>query len=252
MEKATQNQSKINPDDLITLRRVIYQSLQLSFQRGRLVPNPFVASVTNGVPPQFGPNLDIIAKVSAAYEQAIVDEEKNRDNISKAHKNMLKDAIYFLYAYNRTKEAGYWFEYVRKKYPEAFPPNQTLDEYAVSRVQEEVGDTSKDRTQAMLEGLFASSFYSLAIDEDERSAVLEGLAKQIWTRFENKIAGGETRVGLPPLPEIKKVVLDRLLDHEHGFVPDMRAILRTKLRLPAEGTPAPAPTNAPPATAVLK
>ena len=42
LEKAKLNPTKINADDLIQLRRVIYQSMQLSFQRGRLIWDPIV------------------------------------------------------------------------------------------------------------------------------------------------------------------------------------------------------------------
>ena len=54
LEDARKHPNKVNPDDLIQLRRVIYQSMQLSFQRGRLEPNPLSDF------PVFGPNLDII------------------------------------------------------------------------------------------------------------------------------------------------------------------------------------------------
>jgi hypothetical protein len=243
LEKAKLNERKINPEELITLRRVIYQSMQLSFQRGRLVPNKFQKKF------EFGPNLDIIPKVSAAYEQQMAEDEKDRDHIGKGHKNFLKDAIYFLYANNREKDAAYWFKYMRQKYPDALPAKQTLDEYAVSRVQEEVGDKSPDRTEAMLEGMLASAFYSWAIDQDDRAEALDRLAKRVWTRFQSEVSGSEGRVGLRPLNDIKKVILDRLLDPENGFPFEMRAVLRTKLRMPAESAPAPAPTNAPPASA---
>ena len=246
LEKAKLNERKINPEELITLRRVIYQSMQLSFQRGRLVANQFQKKF------EFGPNLDIIPKVSAAYEEAMVEDEKNRDHISKAHKNLLKDVVYFLYTYNREKDAAYWFKYLREKYPEAIPANKTLDDYAVDRVQEEMGDTSRDRMKAMLEGMIASSFYNLAIDEDDRAVALDRLAQRAWTRFQTKIGGSEERVGLRPLPEIKKEILNRVLDPEHGFPPEMRGVLRTKLRMPAESAPAPASTNAPPVSASKK
>jgi len=236
LEKAKLNERKINPEELITLRRAIYQSMQLSFQRGRLVANQFQRKF------EFGPNLEIIPKVSAAYEQAMVEDEKNRDHIGKGHKNLLKDVVYFLYTYNREKDAAYWFKYAREKYPEAFPANQTLDEYAVSRVEEEMGDTSHDRMTGMLEGMMASSFYNLALDEDDRAVALDRLAQRAWTRFQAKIAGSEERVGLPPLKEIKQIILDRVLDPEQGFPPEMANQLRTKLGLPA-------PTNAPPAAA---
>jgi hypothetical protein len=190
--------------------------MQLSFQRGRLVANQFQKKF------EFGPNLEIIPKVSAAYEQAMVEDEKNRDHIGKGHKNLLKDVVYFLYTYNREKDAAYWFKYLREKYPEGIPANKTLDDYAVDRVQEEMGDTSRDRMEGMLEGMTASSFYNLAIDEDDRAVALDRLAKSAWTRFQTKIAGSQ----------------------EQGFPAQMANQLRTKLNLPA-------PTNAPPA-AVLK
>src|SRR5205823_4677027 len=49
LQAAKLNPTKIKTEDLITLRRVIYQSMQLSFQRGRLVANPFAQSF------EFGP-----------------------------------------------------------------------------------------------------------------------------------------------------------------------------------------------------
>ena len=54
------------------------------------------------------------------------------------------------------------------------------------------------------------------------------------------------RVGLPPLGELKKVVLDQLLDPEVGLEEQLRAQLRTQLGLSAP-TADPAVTNAPPA-----
>src|SRR5437764_8643867 len=73
LKKAQANPAKIpKKDDLITLRRVIYQSMQTSFQRGRLVTNPFAQAF------EFGPNLDIIPKVSKAYEEPAEEDEPNR------------------------------------------------------------------------------------------------------------------------------------------------------------------------------
>src|SRR4051812_20576626 len=59
LRAAKDRPGKVNKDDLITLRRVVYQSMQTSFQRGRLVANPLAQAF------EFGPNLDIIPKVSA-------------------------------------------------------------------------------------------------------------------------------------------------------------------------------------------
>src|SRR6266550_2780887 len=190
LKRAKQNPTKVKEEDLITLRRVIYQSMQLSFQRGRLVANPFVKSF------EFGPNLAIIPKVSAAYEQASQDDEKNRDHILRAHRNFLRDAVYFLYEHNHISEAARWFKYLGDKYPDktildgkpnSFPRNLTLDDYVVGRIAEDVNETSRDRVKAAIEGLLVQSYMALAIDEEERYAGFRHMAQQLWTTYMSKI-----------------------------------------------------------------
>jgi hypothetical protein len=258
LKAAKLNPTKIKQDDLITLRRVIYQSMQLSFQRGRLVSNPFDKQF------EFGPNLPIIPKVSAAYEQAAQEDEPNRDHILRAHRNFLRDAIYFLYEANHLSEAAQWFKYLGEKYPDkpildgkpnSFPKNLTLDDYVIGRIAEDVSETSRDRIKAAIEGLLVQSYMSLAIDEDERYVGFRHMAERTHAIYMEKIKGREKAIGLPPLEEIDKEVLRRLLDPKEGVRPEVRAILRTKLRMgPEPKTPeSPAPsTNAPPAKISMK
>jgi hypothetical protein len=256
LEKAKLNPTKVKPEDLITLRRVIYQSMQMSFQRGRLVANPFVKAF------EFGPNLDIIPKVSAAYEQAAKDDEKNRDHIEKAHRNFLKDAVYFLYVHNRLNDASRWFQYLGKKYPNAtlldyqtnsFARNLTLDEYAVSRVQEDVSETmSRDRVKAIIEGLLTDALTALAIGDNERAAGYKLLAQKVRETYSEKTKLREAALGISPVDDIQREVVNRMLDPETGVIPEMRAVLRTKLNLGPE-PPSPAGgTNAVPQSASSK
>ena len=58
-----------------------------------------------------------------------------------AHRNFLRDAVYFLYENNRMADAAKWFKFLGEKYPDntiiendtnSFPRNLTLDEYAVA------------------------------------------------------------------------------------------------------------------------
>jgi hypothetical protein len=253
LEAAKEHPAKIKPDDLITLRRVIYQSMQLSFQRGRLIANPFLKVF------DFGPNLDIIPKVSAAYEQAAQEDAPNRDHILTAHRNFVKDAVYFLYEYNRLKEAAQWFKYLGEKYPNkilldgqtnSFPRNLTLDDYAVSRIAEDVSELGKDRAQAAIEGLIQSSYINMAVGEDDRAAGLMLLASKVRESYMSRIPKERSEVlGIAPFEELKKKVLDRVLDPESRLPYAARAVLRTKLRLPAEApSVSPAGTNAPPET----
>ena len=100
LQKAKENPTRTKLDDLIQLRRAVYQSMQMSFQRGRMVVNPFNKTF------ELGPNIDIIPKVSAAYEQAMVEDVQNADHIATAHRNFLREAVYTLYGHNRIADAA--------------------------------------------------------------------------------------------------------------------------------------------------
>jgi hypothetical protein len=250
LKKAEQNPSRIKPDDLITLRRVIYQSMLLSFQRGRLVANPFEKFF------DFGPNLEIIPKVSAAYEQAAEEDKPNRDHILKAHRNFLRDAVYFLYAHNRLADAAYWYKELGTKYPNqflidgdtnSFPANVTLDEYAVGKVQEDVTDSlDRNRIKQAIEGLLVNGYHSMAIGQDERAAGFFLLAEKLRTTYERNTKTRAEALVIPPLKETKQEVLNRLLDPEKGWPFEVRAALRAKLGIEDEKAAPPAATNSVP------
>jgi hypothetical protein len=241
LEQAKSHPERVKHDDIITLRRVIYQSMQMSFHRGRLVANPFVKAF------EFGPNLDIIPKVSAAYEQAAEEDKNMRDHILRAHRNFLKDAVYFLYSHNRIADAAKWYRYLGEKYPDntildfdtnSYPRNLTLDQYAVKRVAEDINETSRDRVQSALEGLLLNAYMSQVIGEDDRAAGFRLLARRVWETYMNKIAGERQQaIGLRPLKEIDDEILRRILDPNEGPPTEVRATLRTMLGLPPEAPP---------------
>jgi hypothetical protein len=211
----------------------------LSFQRVSLITNPFIKRFT------FGPNLDIIPKVSAAYEQAANEDLNYHDHILSAHRNFLRDAVYFLYVHNRIKDAANWFKYMCEHYPnkalfdgnpKSLPGTVTLDEYAVGRVQEDVTDTNaRDRIKAIIEGLIATSYENLAMGDNEQAAGYALLAEKVRTTYQSKIKQREEALYMEPLDDIKREVLNRLLDTTNQVAPfEMRAALRTKLGMPPE------------------
>jgi hypothetical protein len=251
LEQAKEHPDKVKQDDMITLRRVIYQCMQLSFQRGRLIANPYLKMFS------LGPNIDIIPKVSAAYEQAANEDHNYHDHILTAHRNFLRDAVYFLYVNNRISEAAYWFKYLCEHYPDRIlldghpdskPGNVTLDEYAVGRVQEDVQDTNaKDRIKAIIKGMIATSYERLAIGQDEEAAGYALLAEKVRTTYVSKTASRPEALPMEPMNEIKQEVLDELLNPANETFPyAMRAALRTKLGMgPEPASPAPVPGTAP-------
>src|SRR5262249_37022659 len=151
----------VDPKDIITLRRVIYQTMQMGFQRGRI-------TVMTDKDFEFGPNLDMIPRVNDSYESMMDEDDKkeggkNRDHIEKAHRNFLRTAVFLLYAHNREGDAINWFKYLAKNYPDkpildgnpnSLPSKISLDDYALGCIEEEFKDRGHDKTAAVLEGLW--------------------------------------------------------------------------------------------------
>jgi hypothetical protein len=249
------DERKLRKEDLTACRRVIFQSLQLSFRRGRLVyPDKTKSEFF------YAPNLDVVPKADRAYEEMMEQEEALRSNIANAHKNFLKWATYYLYIYGRTTEASHWWKIMQEKYPGATPPGQNLDQYAFHRAQETLGETSHDDSKVIIEGFLRNAFVALAVDEDGVAENYERFAFQFWQRFQDEVGDiSRNRVGLP-FAMIKEGVLAELLDPETGLEPAMAAQLRTRLGLPAEATGISslrepdqgASTNAPPGQTSLR
>jgi len=222
-------------------------------------------------PFEYGPNLDIIPNASAAYEEEMVENPKNRDHIETAHRNFLRDAVFMLYMYDQQKDASKWYKYLAEKYPDkpvlltqanSFPRNVNLTDYAMSRLEEELGSPGQDKIKGIIEGLETMSFRSMVIGDDGHAAGLDRLAQDLWVRYSKKIDVGSNevakektlnRIGIPSMPSFKLEILNKLLDN---WPPEMAAILatktgqkwpRTKTNDPSIITaPPPAGTNSPP------
>lgn len=253
LERARLNPDKVKADELIQIRRVIYQSLLLSFQRGKLIADPYTETF------EFGPNLDITDKVSAAYEEMMEAEPGMRSNIETAHRNMIGNAVYFLYANDRIPEALKWFKYLGEKYPgkplltnkpDSLPGQITLEEFALGRIVEDVSETSRDRVTAILYGHARTGYRMLAIGNRKQFDGLRALSRMLYRTYMNKIGEGANRerVGLRNVDEIEAEVLKELLDSERSpWPPELRAALRAAMGLPVE-TPVEKPAATAPVT----
>jgi hypothetical protein len=256
LKAAAENPTKVKADELIQLRRVVYQCMQLALQRGHLIADGFAKRF------DFGPNLEIVQKVSDVYEQAMIDEPGMKSNIETAHRNLLGNAVYFLYEHDRIPEALKWYKYLGEKYPDkallmgkldSIPSNLTLEEFAVGRIVEDVSETSRDRVKAAMEGQLARSYRQLVLGDKKRAAGLRHLAQMLRQAYTKKIAGGanEARIGLPSVEEVEQQVLSRLLDPKSDYwPPEMRAALRSALGMSLETVDPVTDTNTPPAVVV--
>ncbi len=252
LEMAKENPGKVKQGDLITLRRGIYQSMLQAFHHGRKIDDPFSNQF------EVEPNLELIPKVNDSYLQMYAEEtdQGQKDGILRAHRNFLKDAVYFLYENNRVAEAGKWYKILGDKYPDktilehdtnSFPRNLTLDDYAAQRIQDELGDTSQERTTGVVAGLIQNSYLALAIGQDERFAGFKLLARKVYDHYGSKTSDHgkkNERTPLPPFDVMDRTILNDLLDTQNPILPyAARAVIRTQLRMSAE-------TNAPAITAV--
>ena len=253
LDEVRKHPQKAKTDDEIMLRRVVYQSLLQSFHHGRIVSNPYSA-------PRLGPNLDLVSRVNWAYTNYYAEETDavQTNGILTAHRNFLRDAVYFLYVANRMEEARQWFKYLGDRYPnkpivenepESLPKTLTLDEYAVAVVQIDIGETSQERVTSAIQGLLTQAYASLAMGEEDRYQTMLGLAQRVHEHYDRKTAGsnGNVRIPLASFDDLKKSVIRELLDPQVPYA--ARATLVTRLGLPASLLVSVAPdTNAAPAT----
>jgi hypothetical protein len=237
--------------DVRMLRRNIFQPMMMAFHRGRLVTNQFSQGI------EFGPNLAMVANASKAYLDQMAGEAEPdmRDSFGKAHRNFIRDAVYFLYTYNRMAEARKWFEYVRKTYPNDtnIDPTWTLEEYALSRITEDVNETSRDRVRAIVEGAIETSYISLVEGDQDQFQGLMMFAAKVKSSYEQRTQNksAQKRIILPEIDDLKRGVLLRMLGAGTQFPPEFQARLRTELRLPdtfGAAVTTNSPVNLPPKT----
>ena len=220
------------PKDKESLRRSIYQSMQQACYGGRLteIGKDRKTMVV-------GPNFDMVKKVNLAYETLIAEEPDSGQagSMRASHRNFLMTIIYLLYTDGRARDAQKWFDYTRKTYPQSMPSNYTLDVYAIKRLGVQLTGTDRNKTTAAIKGILRQAYVALAQDLDDKAFNLDKIAQKAWDYYESKIPKSSyVRVGLDPMPVLKKLVLDEVLDPETGMSPEFAAIVRSKLNLPAQ------------------
>jgi hypothetical protein len=223
---------ELRKEEFVQLRRVIFQSLQLTFMRGKIIYRG-----NNGNELVYGPNLEIIKQANDSYLEQAELEPNMRDNILNAHKNFLGMAVYHLYEHNRKKAAQEWFNYLLDKYPNAIRPElRNLDEYAFSRIAEDAGETDPNRVKSAILGAFERAYLAYAMGEEDVGTNNLLWARRLWQRYMGAIGTSEKqkeRVALPPLDLLSEQVLKSLLAPD-ALDPVLAAQLRTRMKLPAD------------------
>lgn len=217
-----------NKKDLITLRRVIYQSMQMSVIRGRLVSiNPLA----------FGPDLDKAARGNEAYERMMEEETEMKYAVATAHKAYLAQLVYLCFSHNRMADAERWFAMLQQRYPETVnPPGITVEQFALRSLAGNLETPSHDRTKALVEGLLTQHYHSLALDDDERAEGTELMARKLWNVYMSTSGRAREALKFPPYQDMKAEILQEVLKPGSLLVP-LQQRLRTRLGLPEPSAP---------------
>jgi hypothetical protein len=234
--------------DLITIRRVVYQSMLISVVRGRILY--FESDGT----PVTAPNLDRVARASETYLRLSAEDTEQPQAIKSAHQFFLREMVYHFYTHSREAEAEKWFKTLKDLYPEFVQGSPTMEDFALQRFTQNIETLSGDRTMVILTGLISQYYVSLALDEDKRAAGFLRMAEHMYRYNEERIRLRRKPLEIPPLEEIKKIWLGQMLDPNNGLLPaEMIVRLRTRLNLPADQKPGEAgAASKPAATAEVK
>jgi hypothetical protein len=213
--------------------------MQLAYQRGVLV-----LPRDRGSPPSLLPNLAIVPKVDAAYQEQIADAAVRAafltNNMSKAYRNFLRDVPYQFFLVNRVREGQQWLQYLREKFPDAVATNLTLADYVVQRASDEVQSGGQVKVIRLVEGFVTQSYYALLDDNADESNTYMARAQEIWEAYDKRTQGS-ARTALIPLKQMQILVLKGLLGTNSNLTPEDKARLRTLRPEAAEiGSPSPA------------
>ncbi len=209
------------------LRRAIWQSLVLAFRRGRLIENFADRKL------EYGPNLELVGRLNEHF-QTVREEEEDPNyysTIDRAYTNFLKDAVYLLYTHNHLEDSARWFQELKERFPADPDTSQSLDQFAVSRTEAQMGRAHSDEMRAIIEGLLANHLFNLALGQEDRALGLYNLAEGTWKHYHGRIRGQTERIGLLPFDQMYQLVLDRTLTGKGRLSPQLAAQLRSRLGL---------------------
>ena len=210
-------------EDVIILRRTIWQSMHAAFKHGRLIENQFTRTL------DFGPNMDLLVKthetfVSLKAAEAEEGDQEMVDYVGRAHLSFLSDAVFFLFGYNRIGDANFWFQRMKELYPHASPKGETVNDFAVRRVTDMVKDGNRDRVVAIIEGYLNTAYYNMVIGEEEDGTKSMLMAMTVHKAYHGRIYG-QSRLQLPDIEKMKATVANTILNGENpAFTLDMRAV----------------------------
>ncbi len=229
---ATVGMNKATSGDPMVMFRVIWQSMQMSFQRGTINVNPFDDRI------EFSPNLDIIPKVNQTYEIVKGYIPDRADYVARGQETFLHEAIYLLYLHGRRKEAAEWYHYVRTAIPTiqyTWVRDMPLDQFVMLNIQRTVNRSSPFRSKAVIEAYLMNYFYHLAVGQNSRARGNALFARKTYDLYHERFSKSVKDIqALSSFEQIRIGVLINCLSGQGRFTSVMGQRLRVRLGLPED------------------
>lgn len=201
---ATRSRAVATGFSAVQADRMISQSMAQAFREGRL----FVSADGDLFAPS--PNLDLVPRVRREFEDAL-REHPDVETFRTAHRFFLVEAVMALYIGHRTAEAREVFDDLVRRYP-GDDVKDGLESFVYRTFAADLKELNDMDAQNYVEGLLAQSLFWQAAGDTDRAAGFEQLARLCWKNFMALRQDPEfrDRTGLPPLPTLRQLALQKL------------------------------------------
>jgi hypothetical protein len=216
------NEGKLN-----FLRRIIWQSMNLAFERGRLIENQADQKL------DYAPNLDLAPYTHAMFLKVRKDEEDPNyySTIDRAHKEFLQNASYYFFLHHRLQESAQWFRELKLRYPDSLPQGISLEEFALNRFEANLVKADMNEARVIINGLIRQFLYFLAIGDEDQAMGYRNMSELAWKNYQQRVQRSSERLALPPYGELLKNMLERINQGEEGFSQAMIGALNTRVEV---------------------
>lgn len=224
--------NKAKSGDPMVMFRVIWQSMQMTFQRGVININPFDNRV------EFSPNLDVVEKVNETYEVVKSFIPARADYVARGQETFLHEAIYLLYLHGRKQEAAEWYHYVKTAIPTiqyTWVRDMPLDQFVMLNIQRTVNRSSPFRSKAVIEAYLMNYFYHLAVGQNSLARGNALFARKTYDLYHDRFSDSVENIqALSSFEQIRVGVLINCLSGQGRFSSVMGERLRVRLGLPED------------------
>ncbi len=218
---------KARTDNLLPLRRIIYQSMQMASRRGKVIENTPMKKL------EFSANIKIIPKANASYLEMMEIDPTRKEHISQGHRNFLIRAIRDLYLANQRESALKWFTYGKEVYPDLWYDDVDIDRFVIANIVEDLESMNPNDFRLFIEGYIRQAYYNLVRGEFELYQGHIGMARKVRDKYMYWIKRPEmTEIlnrSIPPVEELEDNVLKSYFDPASGTPPEVLAILKTQV-----------------------